>query len=60
MPYVSIFGFKFRKTIAIIESSTLKLFELLPAKLKISKSVTKNAFFGYFWASIGKKDIVIF
>ena len=53
-PYLGLSGLEFKKTIAILEISTLKFVQLQNfAKItKISKFGTKNALFGYFWARI--------
>ena len=53
-PYLGLSGLEFKKTIAIIEISTLKFVQLqnFAKNTKISKFGTKNALFEYFWARI--------
>ena len=56
MPYLGIFGLKFKRTIVIFETSTLKFVYLqnLGEKIKMPKFGTKSALFVYFCTRILK------
>ena len=50
MAYLGVFGIEFQNTIVTFETSTHKfvILEIVPRKVKLTKSGTKNALFGYF------------
>ena len=61
MAYLGVFGIEFQNTIVTFETSTHKfvILEIVPRKVKLTKSGTKNALFGYFSPRIFKNSCQI-